>query len=56
MPGKILCISIACMVGLPLLAAPALAAPPNKRICVEVELIEVAQEPEQPKEEKAAED
>ena len=56
MPRKILLISIACVAGLLFLASSALAAPPNKRICVEVVLQEVTQEPEQPKEEQAAEE
>ena len=56
MRRKILLISIACTVGLLFLASSAIAAPPNKRICVEVVLQEVTKEPEKPKKEKAADE
>lgn len=56
MPRKFLLISIACTVGVLFLAGPALGAPPNKRICVEVVLQEVAGEPEMPQEEKATDE
>ena len=52
MPRKFLLIPV----GLLFLAGSALAAPPNKRICVEVELQEVTQEPAKPKKEKAADE
>lgn len=51
---KTISIPIACSVGLVFLAGSAGAAPPNKRICVEVVLQEFAREAAAPDEEKAA--
>jgi hypothetical protein len=53
MPRRFRLIPVAFTMGVLFLAGSALGAPPNKRICVEVVLQEVTQEPEEPQQEKA---
>jgi len=56
MPRKFCLISVACALGVLFLAGSALGATPNKRICVEVVLQEVATKQEEPQKEEAADE